>query len=338
MISKPLPVSQILIWTIRAFYLLSSSIILTVRLIGPLRERFLAYGARENNNLTINKNDTNTTPTPLTSSTITQCLDWAARLKVPHSWFSHFYIVSVVSSLFCLSFYLYRYPVFSSGAAATTDPIIPTFCTILMLIQGCRRWLECHGVFVFLTAPQQQQKQQPTKGSRSQSKMWIGHYAIGLAFYVVTNVAIWAEYMGVHVGHDVDVAHWQTGRGLLTPRVLICTLLFLYASYKQHYYHSYLAGLKKYTLPVGPAFRLIVAPHYTAECAIYLALAVLDVAPQTQKQTEISSINWTLFCALVFVAVNLGVTADGTRTWMMYKFPEKKQEIQRRWRILPGIW
>ncbi|KAL2431557.1 hypothetical protein ABEF95_011442 [Exophiala dermatitidis] len=179
--------------------------------------------------------------------------------------------------------------------------------------------------------------------------MWIGHYAIGLAFYVVTNVAIWTEHIDSGTGTHVDVAQQKAARGsgtgttqrvlrLLTPRFLLCTLLFFYASYKQHYYHSYLATLKKYTLPNGAAFRLIVAPHYTAECAIYLALAVLDVAPQTQKQAQTSPISWTLFCALVFVAVNLGVTADGTSTWMIHKFPEKEQEIRRRWRMLPGIW
>ncbi|EXJ89047.1 hypothetical protein A1O3_02111 [Capronia epimyces CBS 606.96] len=291
-----------LVWAIRGFYLLSGIAILTVRSTPSLRDRFLAYGARDHASDDARTRDTKKPPLGI------QLLDFVASLKVPHSWFTHFYVVSVVSSLCCM---------YTFGDRRTEAVLeIPSFCSALMLLQGCRRLLEC----VVLTRP-------------GQSRMWIGHYAIGFAFYVVTNIAIWAEHLGsanttLH-GHE---GYWQS---LWAPRVLTCTLLFVYASYKQHSYHGYLARLKKYTLPDVEAFRSIVAPHYTAECGIYLALAVLG-APQGHGRT--SFVNWTLFCALIFVAVNLGVTADGTRSWMMDKFPERKEDIRRRWRMIPGLW
>jgi 3-oxo-5-alpha-steroid 4-dehydrogenase 3 len=47
---------------------------------------------------------------------------------------------------------------------------------LLMLVQGSRRLYEC----LVLSTP-------------SQSKMWIGHWALGILFYVATSVAIWIE-------------------------------------------------------------------------------------------------------------------------------------------------
>jgi 3-oxo-5-alpha-steroid 4-dehydrogenase 3 len=69
-----------------------------------------------------------------------------------------------------------------------------------------------------------------------------------------------------------------------------------------------------------------------AECGIYLSLVLLQ-APDEQGRS-----NWSLLCALVFVIVNLGVTADETKKWMMAKFPERRKEIEMRWRMIALLW
>jgi len=97
----------------------------------------------------------------------------------------------------------------------------------------------------------------------------------------------------------------------------------------QHDCHAYLASLKKYTLPNHPAFLTVICPHYFAECIIYLALSMLASPPEY-------FVNRTMFCGLVFVAVNLGVTADGTKAWYEQKFG--KENVQSRARMIPFIF
>ncbi|RMZ88280.1 hypothetical protein DV736_g4486, partial [Chaetothyriales sp. CBS 134916] len=154
-----------------------------------------------------------------------------------------------------------------------------------------------------------------------------------MAFYVFTNLGIVVEHLNslAVLTEVANVGGVSLGRGLGSLVQTAAFVGFMAASWKQHAYHIYLASLKKYTLPTGGAFNLIVAPHYTAECAIYLALAILS-APID------GMFNVTILCALAFVIVNLGITADGTKRWMVDKFSESGAEIEERWRMIPGIF
>lgn len=105
--------------------------------------------------------------------------------------------------------------------------------------------------------------------------------------------------------------------------------LFLFSSVMQHRCHQHLASLKKYSSPNLGMFRHIVCPHYTCECLIYLSLAVAT-AP------EGFWCNRSLLSVLLFVAVNLGVTAHGTRTWYAEKFGE--EQVHRKWTMIPLIF
>lgn len=105
--------------------------------------------------------------------------------------------------------------------------------------------------------------------------------------------------------------------------------IFLLASGMQHDCHAYLASLKKYTLPEHPAFQSVVCPHYLAECLIYLAFAIV-AAPSGQV------FNWTMLSAMIFTAVVLGVTADGTKLWYEQKFG--KERVGSRWRMIPWVY
>jgi 3-oxo-5-alpha-steroid 4-dehydrogenase 3 len=72
-----------------------------------------------------------------------------------------------------------------------------------------------------------------------------------------------------------------------------------------------------------------VTPHYLAECVIYLSIAGM-AAPAGQW------LNGTVACALVFVAVNLGVTAHGTYEWYERRFG--KMALAGRWRMVPFVF
>ena len=110
-------------------------------------------------------------------------------MKVSHGYFAQFYIVSVLSSLF------WAVQVLSRGAAlqAVATRIHPDrlqnamslnqvlLCWTLMLVQGTRRLVEC----LALSKP-------------SSSQMWLGHWLIGIAFYVAVSVAIWIEGAGTY--------------------------------------------------------------------------------------------------------------------------------------------
>ena len=114
-----------------------------------------------------------------------------------------------------------------------------------------------------------------------------------------------------------------------TVRTFLCVPLFLIASGLQHDCHHFLFSLKKYTLPDHPLFRGIVCPHYGAECLIYLSLTYL-AAPPGQV------VNKTMLSCLAFVAVNLGLTAQNTKTWYMEKFG--REAVQDRWLMIPYIY
>lgn len=117
----------------------------------------------------------------------------------------------------------------------------------------------------------------------------------------------------------------------LTPsmRSLLFLPIFLLASGIQHDAHTHLATLRKYSLPTHPMFQLVVCPHYTAECVIYLSMALLGAPPGQW-------FNWTIVAALVFVTTNLGVTAKGTKQWYADKFG--LEAVRRRYTMVPFVW
>jgi 3-oxo-5-alpha-steroid 4-dehydrogenase 3 len=112
-------------------------------------------------------------------------------------------------------------------------------------------------------------------------------------------------------------------------KTFIAVPIFVLASGIQHDCHEYLANLKKYTLPENQWFKLAVCPHYTCECFVYVAIAIVS-APKGQ------AFNRTVLAGLGFVVSNLAVTADSTRKWYVQKFgPEK---LKGRWRMVPYVY
>lgn len=125
-------------------------------------------------------------------------LDWATSFgQVPHSWFIHFYILSVLSSIFWAWQYyvdgsvldfLARSQAASAGDAMTMNQVALTW--LLMGLQGTRRLYE----YLFVTKP-------------SSSTMWIVHWLLGSAYYVGVGVAVWIEGSSRCSDRPIQVHH-----------------------------------------------------------------------------------------------------------------------------------
>lgn len=180
----------------------------------------------------------------------------------------------------------------------------------LMSVQGIRRFLESLA-----------------DAKASASKMFLAHWLLGLTFYVVMGIAIWID--GAEALLSAKLPFHSVALAAPSLRTLLSLFLFMLASGAQHECHAYLGSLPKYTLPVHPAFQYLICPHYTAECFIYLSLTFL-AAPDG------SLFNPTILTALIFVSVNLSVTASTTRAWYAKKFGEEK--VAGRWKMLPYVF
>ncbi|PYH95017.1 3-oxo-5-alpha-steroid 4-dehydrogenase [Aspergillus ellipticus CBS 707.79] len=302
---------------LRAFFILASCTILSVSLLPTsLHSRFIPYGARATSTAG------SESPPPPASSTkfpAARALDYATSLRVPHSYFTQFYIVSVLASILWAAQLLCHGAAFQALATRISPDHLQRsmsvqqvfLCWAFMLIQGGRRLYECNAFF-----------------KPSSSRMWFVHWVVGLAFYLAVSIAVWIEGAGTLLSHKLELDDVKV---TIAPslRTFVCIPIFLVASGLQHDCHHYLFSLKKYTLPSHPVFLRIVCPHYTAECVIYLSLALL-AAPQGEV------LNKTLLSALVFVGVNLGVTAANTKQWYMRRFGE--ESVRERWNMIPWVY
>ncbi|KAF8466963.1 hypothetical protein BDZ91DRAFT_724532 [Kalaharituber pfeilii] len=299
---------------LQCFYIVAAAIVLLANVIPQVSTRLLPYGKlAQPAKPGITPNQPNSTP----------LLDALAEIQVPHRYFSHFYVISIASSL------LWGYQILTHGPllrfllslGQPSDTRNPTqsmdqivLAWLCMFAQGVRRYYET--VYV---------------SKKSNSQMWFVHYLLGLAYYVATGMAIWVEGKGTLLIHP-DFKGKLFGRSPVTAPTWKTTLalpLFIFASGLQNDCHRYLSTLRKYSLPEAPIFRYIICPHYFAECMLYVALTVLT-APNGQL------LNKTMLCTTIFVVVNLGVTAGHCYEWYKTKFGEDK--VKGRWKMVPYIY
>lgn len=76
-------------------------------------------------------------------------------------------------------------------------------------------------------------------------------------------------------------------------------------------------------------FNYIISPHYSAECLIYLSLALIAAPPGRL-------INRTLLSALAFIVANLTIAARMSKEWYTRKFDEEK--VKEKWAMVPLIF
>ncbi|PNP57893.1 hypothetical protein THARTR1_02051 [Trichoderma harzianum] len=222
--------------------------------------------------------------------------------QLPHSWFIHFYIISLSWSIF------WGWQFLSKGSLMRTVAEMQHSSAVnSQSPEGARRLFEC----LFVTKP----------GS---SPMWFVHWALGLAYYTTLSVSVW-----IH-GSGAILQSWEHPQPIhFTPQVIIGAAVFGFAGAQQHNCHSYLAGLKKYTLPNEGWFKYFICPHYTFECLLYLSLSVV-AAPAG------CILNRSVLCSLIFVLANLGATAHGTKAWYASKFGADK--LVGKWIMIPFVF
>ncbi|KAI1426095.1 hypothetical protein F5Y12DRAFT_713542 [Xylaria sp. FL1777] len=195
---------------------------------------------------------------------------------IPHSWFIHFYMLSLSCTVFWAIQFVTHGTVLQliakdqrskSTSSMTLGQVVLVW--FFMGLQGARRLYECLAVL-----------------RPSSSRMWIIHWLLGNVFYICTSVSIWVEGSG---------SIQCSGQGCLNIefppfKSIIASLVFLGAWFTQYRCHQHLAGLKKYSLPEN----------------------------------------------VLFVSINLGVTANGTKLWYSEKFGSDK--VQGKWNMIPFLF
>jgi 3-oxo-5-alpha-steroid 4-dehydrogenase 3 len=158
----------------KAFFTLGTAVNIGGTLIPSFRQHIMNYGSR--------RSDTSPSKADGPKNQITELFDFVGSFQVPHTWFIHYYLVSVASSIFwavqilCKGRVFEFFPSYSqqSTSGMTVNQVFLAW--LFMMLQGTRRLYEC----ITLTKP-------------SQSKMWIGIWLIGIVYYLVIGISIWIE-------------------------------------------------------------------------------------------------------------------------------------------------
>jgi 3-oxo-5-alpha-steroid 4-dehydrogenase 3 len=176
-------------------------------------------------------------------------------VTVPKSWFWHFYLIAVAVAVALL----HARPSVAAG---------------LFFIHVSRRLLE--QLFLF--------------GRRSRSRMNVLAYFLGLGFYPLYGLSIWASATAVDRSGRVPTA------------ALVFWAVFQVMQFVSHKELARLSAGRGYGIPMGWLFRLTWTPHYAAEAAIYAAMAVVTGGAAVKASA-------------VFVAVSLFVNGGNQRRW-----------------------
>lgn len=163
------------------FYVLSAATVLGIAAAPESIQRLLTqYGARDPaESVSKGKQGKDASDGPLIS-----IVSWVTSVgKVPHSWFIHFYILSLICSAFWAAQFFCHGRVLdfiarNQAPRETSSMSINQVIVVwaLMTLQGARRLYE----YVAVLQP-------------SSSKMWIIHWLLGITFYFSTSIAIWVE-------------------------------------------------------------------------------------------------------------------------------------------------
>ncbi|KAI9824151.1 MAG: hypothetical protein M1819_000914 [Sarea resinae] len=303
---------------LRAFFMLAAMTVFLANAVPAFRSRFVAYGSRTASPARERSDKEKRTQPSTSPAAFVHFFDYLSTFLVPHAFFTHFYIASVLSSVFwayqilaggrCLTAFLDWTADHSREASMSLDQVALAWS--LMALQGIRRLWES----IALSKP-------------SQAKMWFVHWLLGISFYVAMGIAVWIEGLPALRFHRPSIDDVALKPPSL--RTFLCIPLFFVVSGIQHDAHVHLYSLPKYSLPKHPIFQQIICPHYTAECLIYLSLALI-AAPRG------ALVNQTIFTALIFVSINLGVTANITRQWYAEKFGE--EQVRGRCRMIPFVY
>ncbi|KAI9293052.1 hypothetical protein K502DRAFT_273640, partial [Neoconidiobolus thromboides FSU 785] len=148
----------------------------------------------------------------------------------------------------------------------------------------------------------------------SKVQMHIVVFILGLMHYTCFILACFLKLMEYNE-EEIAFATGSIPSSLLFIMQNFFILLFFYSNYQQYHCHYYLSNLKissssAYELPSISYFRNSIAPHYFFEIIIYTCFMIL-----------FGSTIELIFC-LLFVGMNLSITAGLTKEWYVKQFPE----------------
>lgn len=178
-----LPPSQ---WC-QTFFLLSASIIVVIQALpSHVRSALMNYGARRPQDAAQTTTQTQTQPQRDTNAIwalVTKSTDFG---QVPHSWFLHFYVISVSLSAVWAWQYVQEGTLMrtladlqntTGGPSMTLGQVYVAW--LLMALQGTRRLYES----LYVSKP-------------GKSPMWFVHWALGLVYYTTMSISVWIEGSG----------------------------------------------------------------------------------------------------------------------------------------------
>lgn len=159
----------------KLFFTLGAAVSVGGTLVPCFRENIMNYGPRK-------AKDTADMKGSDVKPMIERLFNFVASVQVPHTWFTHYYVISFGSSIFW-GYQMSQHGRFIRVLASFSPPSTSTMtfnqvflAWALMTVQGVRRLYES----ITLTKP-------------SQSRMWIGLWIIGMLYYVFIGIGIWIE-------------------------------------------------------------------------------------------------------------------------------------------------
>ncbi|XP_048511472.1 polyprenol reductase [Athalia rosae] len=200
------------------------------------------------------------------------------EIEVPKRWFKHFYEFGAPLSSYVLFIALWTYlgigsvpnhlqQILDILLGANRKVLVAPEHTILALflitIQCWKRFYETHYVCIF-----------------SSGKISLGHYLLGYLHYIGTLVSVVGESQGFFKESEFTM-NWDR----LTYLHYCCSVIFLWASYKQLSCNIILANLRRnkkgevitfeHKLPKGGLFDYISSPLQSTEILMYFMLMLI---------------------------------------------------------------
>lgn len=172
----------------QAFFVLAAAGVLAVAATPPSARRLLLeYGPRQS------ASGAPKPPGVDDAGPFTRLVGWATSVgKVPHSWFIHFYVLSVLSSIFWALQFVTQGPVLNAIARAQARHATASMtgnqvflAWLLMFMQGARRLYE----YLTIIKP-------------SASRMWVVHWLLGTSYYFCMGISVWVEGSGKFTPFD----------------------------------------------------------------------------------------------------------------------------------------
>jgi len=255
-------------------------------------------------------------------------------IQIPKSYFAHFYFYAGLlnSILLYLILHVYLFGIelpdwmidgldFVANKGRARSNVKPEAVVIALTLATVHVWRRMYEV-IYVNAP-------------SKATINIFHYVMGFLHYSCVGLGIVSHAPGLLRPHSfhfegehqsIKWVHIQLQLSNITFLHVVGATLFIWARKHQAIASQLLARTKResktgYGIPYGDWFNLVSCPHYTAECLLYISLAMI-LGP-----------NHTTGLFICFwVVVNQTILALMSHRWYKQNFPNYSKKA-----IIPFI-